>query len=62
MNVIALTLLISLCLAGLFVTCFIAECLKRNRSSPEQDSLLPLDDPTTLDPPQSSSSDSNPCK
>ncbi len=44
MNVLAVTILISLCLAGIFVCCFAAECLRSRRSSPERDSLLPLDD------------------
>lgn len=44
MNVLAITIYLSLILAGIFITCFAAECLKRHKSSPEQDSLLPLDD------------------
>jgi hypothetical protein len=38
MNVLALTILISSCLA-----CFAAEIRRSRRSSPERDSLLPLD-------------------
>ncbi len=46
MNVIALTLLISLLLACLFL-CFFLFLHRRNAGSPEQDALLPLrdDDP-----------------
>lgn len=44
MNVLALTIFLSLILAGIFITCFAAECLRKDKSSPEHDSLLPLDD------------------
>jgi len=45
MNVIALTILVSSCLAGIFICCFIGEFHRsRDSSSPERDSLLPLDD------------------
>lgn len=43
MNVIALTILISSCLAGIFIACFAGEIRRSRRSSPERDSLLPLD-------------------
>jgi len=43
MNVIALTVLVSACLTGIFVACFAAERWRSRRSSPERDSLLPLD-------------------
>lgn len=43
MNVLALTILISSCLAGIFIACFAAEMRRSRRSSPERDSLLPLD-------------------
>ena len=43
MNVLALTILISSCLAGIFIVCFVAEIRCNRRSSPERDSLLPLD-------------------
>jgi hypothetical protein len=47
MNVIALTILVSSCLAGIFIFCFAGEFLRsRHTSSPERDSLLPLDDET----------------
>ena len=42
-NVLALTLFISICLAGIFIVCFAAEVRRSRRSSPERDSLLPLD-------------------
>ncbi len=44
MNVIALTILVSSCLAGIFIVCFAAELFRSRHSSPERDSLLPLDD------------------
>lgn len=43
MNVLALTILISSCLAGMFVACFVMEIRRSKSSSPERDSLLPLD-------------------
>ncbi|MCX6876192.1 MAG: hypothetical protein NTW21_20655 [Verrucomicrobia bacterium] len=43
MNVLALTIFISTCLAGIFVVCFALEIRRSRRSSPERDSLLPLD-------------------
>lgn len=47
MAVIALTLLISSCLAGIFILCFAGEFRRSRNSSPERDSLLPLDDDST---------------
>jgi hypothetical protein len=44
MNVLALTILISTCLAGVFVICFAVECRRGRRSSTERDSLLPLNE------------------
>ena len=44
MNVFALTLLVSLCLAGIFVVSFACECKRTRKRSLEQESLLPLDD------------------
>lgn len=49
MNVLALTVFLSSCLAGLFIAGFAAEVRRSRRSSPERDSLLPLDD-TPSDP------------
>ena len=46
MNVIALTILVSSCLAGIFIFCFAGEFIRSRHSSPERDSLLPLDDET----------------
>jgi hypothetical protein len=43
MNVLALTILVSSCLAGIFIACFAMEIRRSKRSSPERDSLLPLD-------------------
>lgn len=44
MAVIVLTILISSCLAGIFIVCFLAESVRSQDGSPERDSLLPLDD------------------
>lgn len=43
MNVLALTILVSSCLAGIFIACFAMEIIRGRRTSPERDSLLPLD-------------------
>ncbi|BDS08870.1 hypothetical protein NT6N_39100 [Oceaniferula spumae] len=51
MNVLALTILISVCLAAIFVVCFIAELKKPRTRGIEQDSLMPLDDPSLPKPP-----------
>ena len=48
MNVIALTILVSSCLAGIFFFCFAGEFRRSRHSSPERDSLLPFDDETPL--------------
>ena len=53
MNVLALTILVSSCLAGIFIACFVMEIRRARRTSPERDSLLPLDlapPPTTPAP------------
>ncbi len=47
MDVLALTILVSMALAGVFIVCFAVEAARAGESSPERDSLLPLDD----DPP-----------
>ena len=44
MNVFALTLLVSLCLAGIFVVSFACEMKRTRKRSLERESLLPLDD------------------
>ncbi|MES2920209.1 MAG: hypothetical protein V4819_01590, partial [Verrucomicrobiota bacterium] len=44
MNVLALTILVSSCLAGIFICCFAAEYRRCRNKSLERDSLLPLDD------------------
>ncbi|MBK1789812.1 hypothetical protein [Persicirhabdus sediminis] len=46
MLVLALTILISTLLAGIFVACFFMEWKNVRERSIEQDSLLPLDDDT----------------
>ena len=43
MSVLALTILVSSCLAGIFIACFAVEIRRARRTSPERDSLLPLD-------------------
>ena len=50
MDVLALTIFISSCLAGIFIVCFAGEWRRSKHSSPERDSLLPLDE----DPPSTS--------
>jgi hypothetical protein len=42
-NVLALTIFLSTCLAGIFIVCFAMEMRRGRRSSMERDSLLPLD-------------------
>ena len=44
MNVLALTILISVCLAAIFIVCFVAELKRGKRRGIEHVSLLPLDD------------------
>ena len=44
MNVFALTLLVSLCLAGIFIVSFACETRQNRKRSLERESLLPLDD------------------
>jgi len=53
MNVLAVTIFLSLILAGIFICCFTVECLRKRKSSLEHDSLLPLDDPSPPQPPKS---------
>ena len=50
-NVLALTIFISVCLAGIFIVCFAAEIRRSRHSSPERDSLLPLDLEASTPPP-----------
>jgi len=57
MDVLALTIFISVCLAGIFIVCFAAEVRRRRRSSPERDSLLPLDLAATHPPAAASATD-----
>ena len=44
MNVLALTILVSSCLAGIFICCFAVEYHRRRHKCLERDSLLPLED------------------
>ncbi len=43
-DVLAVTIFISSCLAAVFVICFAMESKRKNRGSLEHDSLLPLED------------------
>lgn len=54
-NVLALTILVSTCLAGIFIACFAMEIRRARRTSPERDSLLPLDPETPAQAPNPSS-------
>lgn len=47
MDVLALTILISSCLAGIFIVCFAMESKRGGKSSMERDSLLPFDSEDT---------------
>ncbi len=44
MNVLAITILVSLCLRVTFRICFVMEAKRPNKRSPEQDSLIPFQD------------------
>jgi hypothetical protein len=55
MNVIALTILVSTCLAGIFIFCFVGELRRSRHSSPERDSLLPFNDESDNDDTQNPS-------
>jgi len=49
-NVLAITILVSSCLAGIFVVCFAIETRRKRTTSFERDSLLPFENkprPTT---------------
>jgi hypothetical protein len=48
MNVLTVTLLVSLCLTAIFVAAFLFSHLRRRDSGPEHESLLPLDDGATV--------------
>lgn len=57
MNVLSVTLLVSLCLTGIFVAAFLAAHLQQRETGPEHDSLLPLDDtPAPLPTPAAAAS------
>ena len=44
MNVLSVTLVVSLLLSGIFVLAFLSEHVRRRDAGTEHDSLLPLDD------------------
>ena len=46
MNVLSVTLVVSLCLTAIFVAAFLYSHLRQRDSGPERESLLPLDDDT----------------
>lgn len=43
MDALAITILVSTCLAAIFVVCFAIESRRSRRSSLEHDSLIPFD-------------------
>jgi hypothetical protein len=45
-NVLAVTILVSSCLAAIFVVCFAIESRRARRTSLEHDSLIPFDPPS----------------
>ena len=49
-NVLAITILVSSCLAAIFVVCFAIESRRSRRSSLEHDSLIPFDPPSPKAP------------
>ena len=50
MNVLALTILISVLLVAIFIICFVAELTRNKRRGIEHDSLLPLEDDESTPP------------
>ena len=50
MDALALTLLISLCLAGIFIISFACEIGRKKKRSLERESLLPFDDDDSTPP------------
>lgn len=56
MDVLALTILVSTSLAGIFIACFVMELRRNRHGSPERDSLLPLDAPTRAPKPDEKTS------
>jgi len=55
MNVLALTILISVCLAAIFIVCFVSELKRNKHRSIEHDSLLPLSEDDIASPQPSTS-------
>jgi hypothetical protein len=49
-NVLAITILVSSCLAAIFVVCFAIESRRSRRTSLEHDSLIPFDPPSPKAP------------
>ena len=50
MNVLSVTLIVSLCLTAIFVAAFLYSHLRRRDSGPERESLLPLEEDLTATP------------
>lgn len=58
MAVLALTIFVSCCLASVFIACFAAEARRSRHSSPDRESLLPLEaDAPAAAPPARSAPD-----
>ena len=51
MNVLSVTLVVSLCLTAMFVAAFLYSHLRRRDSGPEHESLLPLEEDTATSRP-----------
>lgn len=50
MNVLSVTLIVSLCLTAIFVAAFLYSHLRRKDSGPEHDALLPLEEDDSNSP------------
>jgi hypothetical protein len=50
MNVLSVTLIVSLCLTAIFVAAFLFSHLRRRDSGPEHESLLPLEEEPAAPP------------
>lgn len=53
MNILYVTLLVSLCLTAIFMAAFVLEHVLSRGGNPERDALLPLDDGKKVTPPKS---------
>ena len=57
MNVLELTILISVCLAAIFIVCFIGELRKPRKRGIEHHALMPLEDDMPISNPPSTDQD-----